>query len=432
MIIASILLIVLALLGVPLFIVIAASAILGFMASEVDLTVIAIEIYRLVDMQALVSIPLFTLAGYVLSESNASQRLVRFIHAIFGWLPGGVAIVALIACAFFTALTGASGVTIVALGALMYPALLQAGYQERFSLGLITSSGSLGLLFPPSIALILYGVIAQQLQVSEPVLIDDLFIAGLLPGLLMLVLLSLWSMWVYKRDVRVSATNGQSDVVNRKEVIAATRAAIWEIPLPIVILGGIFSGYFAISEAATVAVVYVLVVEVLIYKDITFKQLPGIMREAMTLVGAILLILGASLASTNYLIDAEVPTRIFEMIREHIDSKITFLLMLNIFLLVLGMILDIFSALIIMIPILLPIAVGYGIHPIHLGIIFLANMQIGYFTPPVGINLFIASHRFKKPITELYLSTLPYMAILLLAVIIITYWPALTLVFIQD
>lgn len=431
MIIASILLIVLALLGVPLFIVIAASAILGFMASEVDLTVIAIEIYRLVDMQALVSIPLFTLAGYILSESNASQRLVRFIHAIFGWLPGGVAIVALIACAFFTALTGASGVTIVALGALMYPALLQAGYNERFSLGLITSSGSLGLLFPPSIALILYGVIAQQLQVSEPVLIDDLFIAGVMPGLLMLVLLSLWSMWVYKRDVRVSTTNGQSDVVNRKEVIAATRAAIWEIPLPIVILGGIFSGYFAISEAATVAVVYVLVVEVLIYKDITFKQLPEIMREAMTLVGAILLILGASLASTNYLIDAEIPTRIFDAIREHIDSKLTFLLMLNVFLLVLGMILDIFSALIIMIPILLPIAVGYGIHPIHLGIIFLANMQIGYFTPPVGINLFIASHRFKKPITELYLSTLPYMVILLLAVIIITYWPDLTLAFIK-
>ncbi len=432
MIIASILLIVLALLGVPLFIVIAASAILGFMASEVDLTVIAIEIYRLVDMQALVSIPLFTLAGYILSESNASQRLVRFIHAIFGWLPGGVAIVALIACAFFTALTGASGVTIVALGALMYPALLQAGYNERFSLGLITSSGSLGLLFPPSIALILYGVIAQQLQVSEPVLIDDLFIAGLLPGLLMLVLLSLWSMWVYKRDVRVSTTNGQSEVVSRKEVIAATRAAIWEIPLPIVILGGIFSGYFAISEAATVAVVYVLVVEVLIYKDITFKQLPGIMREAMTLVGAILLILGASLASTNYLVDAEIPTRIFDAIREHVDSKLTFLLMLNVFLLVLGMILDIFSALIIMIPILLPIAVGYGIHPIHLGIIFLANMQIGYFTPPVGINLFIASHRFKKPITELYLSTLPYMVILLLAVIIITYWPDLTLVFIKQ
>lgn len=431
MIIASILLVILALLGVPLFIIIAASAILGFMASEVDLTVIAIEIYRLVDMQALLSIPLFTLAGYVLSESNASQRLVRFIHAIFGWLPGGVAIVALIACAFFTALTGASGVTIVALGALMYPALLQAGYKERFSLGLITSSGSLGLLFPPSIALILYGVIAQQLQVSEPVLIDDLFIAGLLPGLLMLVLLSLWSVWVYRKDVRVSAKNSRSGVSDKKEIVAATRAAIWEIPLPVVILGGIFSGYFAISEAAAVAVVYVLVVEVLIYRDISLNQLPGIIREAMTLVGAILLILGASLASTNYLIDAEVPTRIFDAIREHVDSKITFLLMLNVFLLVLGMILDIFSALIIMIPILLPVAVGYGIHPIHLGIIFLANMQIGYFTPPVGINLFIASHRFKKPITELYLSTLPYMGILLLAVVIITYWPDLTLVFVK-
>ncbi|WP_455209457.1 TRAP transporter large permease [Kaarinaea lacus] len=431
MIVASIVLVILALLGAPLFIVIAASAILGFIASEVDLTVVAIEIYRIVDMPALLSIPLFTLAGYVLSESNASQRLVRFINALFGWLPGGVAIVALIACAFFTALTGASGVTIVALGALMYPALQQAGYGERFSLGLITSSGSLGLLFPPSIALILYGVIAQQLQVSEPVLIDDLFIAGLLPGLLMLLLLSLWSMWIYKKDVRVAPKNNNAGMFNRKEIIAATRAGIWEIPLPIVILVGIFSGYFAISEAAAVAVVYVLVVEVLIYKDIPLNKLPGIMRESMILVGAILLILGASLASTNYLIDAEVPTRIFETIREHIDSKLTFLLILNVFLLVLGMILDIFSALIIMIPILLPIAVGYGVHPIHLGIIFLANMQIGYFTPPVGINLFIASHRFNKPITELYLSTLPYMAILMVAVIIITYWPDLTLVFVQ-
>jgi len=432
MIIGIILLIVLALLGVPLFIVIAASAILGFMASGVNPTVVAIEIYRLVDMKALLSIPLFTLTGYILSESNASERLVRLIHAIFGWLPGGVAIVALIACTFFTALTGASGVTIVALGALMYPALLQAGYHDRFSLGLITSSGSLGLLFPPSIALILYGVIAQQLQLPEPLLIDDLFVAGLLPGLLMLLLLSLWSMWFYRKNVRAPvAETGHSKVFDRKEIIASIRGALWEIPLPFVILGGIFSGYFAISEAASVAVVYILIVEVSIYKDISIRQLPGIIREAMTLVGAILLILGASLASTNYLVDAEVPTRIFEAIREHVDNKITFLLMLNLFLLVLGMILDIFSALIIMIPILLPVAIGYGIHPIHLGIIFLANMQIGYFTPPVGINLFIASHRFNKPITELYLSTLPYMGILLIAVIIITYWPGLSLILVQ-
>ncbi|MEJ2179181.1 MAG: TRAP transporter large permease subunit [Gammaproteobacteria bacterium] len=430
MIVASIILVILALMGVPLFLIIATSAILGFMSSEVDLIVVAIEFYRIVEMPALLSIPLFTLAGYVLSESNASQRLVRFIEALFGWLPGGLAIVALVACAFFTALTGASGVTIVALGALMYPALKQGGYSERFSLGLITSSGSLGLLFPPSIALILYGVIAQQLQVSEPVLIDDLFIAGMLPGLLMLALLSLWSMWIYQKDVKpVHIKNNEVGVFDKKELLNATRGAMWEIPLPAVILGGIFSGYFAISEAAAVAVVYVFVVEVLVYKDITLRQLPGIMRESMILVGAILVILSASLASTNYLIDAEVPTRIFNAIQAHVDNKITFLLALNVFLLVLGMILDIFSALVIMVPILLPIAVGYGIHPLHFGVIFLANMQIGYFTPPVGMNLFIASLRFKMPITDLYVSTLTYMAILLIAVIMSTYWPALSLVF---
>ena len=392
MIIASIILLILALMGVPLFIVISASAILGFLSADIDLTVVAIEFYRIVDMPTLLSIPLFTLAGYVLSESDASYRLVRFVDSLFGWMPGGLAIVALIACAFFTALTGASGVTIVALGALMYPALTQGGYSERFSLGLITSSGSLGLLFPPSIALILYGVIVQQLQISEPVLIDDLFLAGMLPGFLMLLLLALWSIWVYKKNVKpIHYKNNSRKLFNTKDLLHATRGAIWEIPLPFLILGGIFSGYFAISEAAAVAVVYVLIVELFIYRDISIKQLPGIMRESMILVGAILVILSASLASTNYLIDAELPTRIFDVIREHVDNKLTFLLALNVFLLLLGMILDIFSALVIMTPILLPIAVGYGIHPVHLGIIFLANMQIGYFTPPVGMNLFIAS-----------------------------------------
>lgn len=431
MLATSLALIVLAIMGVPLFIVILASAMLGFMSAEVDLTVVAIEFYRIVDMPVLVAIPLFTLAGYILSESGASQRLVALIQSLFGWMPGGLAIVSLIACAFFTALTGASGVTIVALGALIYPALKQAGYGDRFSMGLITSSGSLGLLFPPSIALILYGIIAQQLNVSDPILIDDLFLAGLLPGILMLALLSLWSMWVDKQKNKSGAAN-QKTVINFSTIIKSTRDAIWEIPLPFVILGGIFSGYFAISEAAAVAVIYVFIVEVLIYRDISLRQLPEVMREAMILVGAIIVILGASLASTNYLVDAEVPTRLFEVIQEHIDSKITFLLLLNVFLLVLGTMLDIFSALVIMIPILLPIAVGYGIHPIHLGIVFLANMQIGYFTPPIGMNLFIASYRFKKPIIELYLSTIPYMIILLLALAIITYWPALSLTLISS
>ena len=429
MLLASVGLVILALLGVPLFIVIAASAILGFLSSDIDLTVVAIEFYRIVDTPALLSIPLFTLAGYLLSESNASSRLVRVVNALFGWLPGGLAIVALVACAFFTALTGASGVTIVALGALLYPALQQAGYSERFSLGLITSSGSLGLLFPPSIALILYGIVAQQLQLPAPVNIDDLFIAGLLPGILMLALLSLWSMWVYRR--RNKQSNQDHDGVKGQEIIGALREAMWEIPLPFVILGGIFSGVFAISEAAVVAVIYVFIVEVGIHKDVPFKQLPAIVKESMILVGAIMVILGASLASTNYLIDAQVPMQLFESIRAHIDSKLTFLLVVNVFLLLLGMMLDIFSAIVIMVPIMLPIAASYGIHPVHFGIMFLANMQIGYFTPPVGMNLFIASHRFGKPITELYYSTLPYMVILLVAVMIITYWPDLSLVLIS-
>ncbi len=336
-------------------------------------------------------------------------------------MPGGLAVVSLFACAFFTALTGASGATIIALGAILYPAMKQAGYAERFNLGLITSSGSLGLLFPPSIALILYGVIAQQMNLKQSVAIDDLFIAGLLPGLLMLALLIAWSMYKSVSD------KIQTTAFDAKKLLSALAESIWEIPLPIILIGGIYSGYFVVSEAAAVAVLYVLIVDVLILGEIKIKQLPRIMRESMVLVGGVLIILGVSLASTNYLIDTEVPTRLFDFVREHIDSKFTFLILLNIFLLVLGMILDVFSALVIIVPLTLPIAVGYGIHPVHFGIIFLANMQIGYFTPPVGMNLFIASYRFKKPITELYYATIPFMLILFLAVLIITYWPALTM-----
>ena len=417
-----IILILLALLGAPLFSIIGASAIWGFHTEEINLQVIAVEIYRLAEMPILLAIPLFTFAGYVLGESQAPSRMVRMADAVLGWLPGGLAIVALIACALFTAFTGASGVTIVALGALLVPALAKAGYPERFNLGLITTSGSLGLLFAPSLPLILYGVVAQQSALERPVSIDDLFLAGILPGLFMVVMLSLWSMWKQPRGQLTTQFDHQ-------KVVAAVKESIWEIPLPILILGGIYGGYFAVSEAAAVTAVYVLVVEVFIKREIPLRELPRIIRDSMILVGAIILILGVSLASTNYLIDTEVPMQLFESIRAHIDSKWTFLILLNLFLLGLGMMLDIFSALIIIVPIILPIAIGYDIHPVHLGIIFLANMQLGYFTPPVGMNLFIASYRFKKPVMELYLATLPFFFILLVAVLVITYWPELSLVF---
>ncbi len=417
---AAPILLLLAILRTPLFVVIALSAMLGFYSRDVDLSVISIEVYRLAEMPVLVAIPLFTLAGYLLGEGQASTRLVNLTNAWLGWMPGGLAIVAIFACALFTAFTGASGITIIALGGLLYPALKQAGYLESFNLGLLTSSGSLGLLFAPSLPLILYGVVAQQLDLDQPVSISDLFLAGIFPGLLMLVMLSLYAM-MQPRD------RSQRKSFNAREALRATLDAKWEIPLPLVVLGGIYGGYFAVSEAAAVTAVYVLVVEMLIIREIGLRELPRIMRDSMVLVGGILIIVGVSLASTNYLIDAEVPERLFAFIQQHVDDRLTFLILLNLFLLALGMMLDIFSAIVIIVPIVLPIAVGYGIHPLHLGIIFLANMQLGYFTPPVGMNLFIASYRFDKPVMTLYRATIPFFLVLLVAVLIITYWPALSL-----
>ena len=424
--IGAVLLIALALIGAPLFAIIVSFALLGFHAEEVDLQVVTIEIYRLAEMPILLAIPLFTFAGYLLGESNAPHRLVRLTNALLGWLDGGLAIVALVACALFTAFTGASGVTIVALGALLYPALREAKYPDRFSLGLVTTSGSLGLLFAPALPLILYGIVAQQMNVAPPVRIEDLFAAGLIPGLMMVVMLSAYAIWVVRGRTKVR------EAFTWKEALGAIREAGWEIPLPIVILGGIYSGTFALSEAAAVTAVYALIVEVGIRREISLTKLPEVMRESMILVGAIMIILGVSLASTNYLIDSEVPSRLFELVRARVHSPFVFLILLNVFLLSLGMVLDIFSAIVIMVPIILPIAIGYGVHPVHLGIIFLANMQIGYITPPVGMNLFISSHRFERPVIEVYRATIPFFIILLISVLLITYVPAISLLLVPD
>lgn len=424
-ILVPLILLLLALMGAPLFTVIAASAMWGFWQTDIDLQVMAVEIYRVAEMPVLIAIPLFTFAGYLMGESKAPQRLVRMTDAFLGWMPGGLAIVALVACALFTAFTGASGVTIVALGALLVPALQKAGYKENFSLGLVTTSGSLGLLFAPSLPLILYGVIAQQMSLDIPVGIDDLFLAGILPGVLMLTALSLYSAWQSRDLPKTDKT------FDKAEAWAAIKDSVWEIPLPFVVLGGIYGGFFAVSEAAAITAFYVLIVTVVIRREISLTQLPVVMRDSMKLVGAILLILAVSLASTNYMIDAGIPEQIFATIQAHVSDAFTFLLLLTVFLLILGMMLDIFSAIVIMIPIILPIAVQYGIHPVHLGILFLANMQLGYFTPPVGMNLFIASFRFNKPVMTLYRATLPFFFILLATVLIITYWPGLSLMLIE-
>lgn len=415
-------LILLAALGAPLFAILGAIALLGFHLAGQEGIAVAVEFYRLSDMPALIAIPLFTLAGYILAESRTPQRLVRLTNALVGWLPGGLAIVAVLACTLFTAFTGATGVTIIALGAVLYPALRQARYGEKFSLGLLTASGSLGLLLVPSMPLILYGVVAQQFQTSPPVSIDALFRAGVLPCLLMVVMLGLYSAW-HVRDV------ARPPPPPPGELWAAVKDAVWEIPLPFVILAGIYSGKLAASEAAAATALYVLVVTVLIRREIRLAQLPEVIRHAMVLVGGILVILGFSLALTNWLIDAEVPEKLFQFLRTHIpeSNPFLFLLALNLFLLVFGMLLEGFPAIILLVPLVLPVALRYGIDPVHLGIIFLANLQLGIFLPPLGINLYIASARFRQPVMTLVRAAVPFFLIMLAATLIITYWPGLSL-----
>jgi tripartite ATP-independent transporter DctM subunit len=406
------------LIGVPVFIVICGLAVYLFFISGIDLSAIIIEMHRMATTPVLVAIPLFTFAGYLLSESGAPKRLIRLSNAVLGWLPGGLAVIALISCAIFTALTGATGLTIIALGGILLPAMTRGKYPEVFSLGLLTTSGTLGLLFPPSLPLIIYAIVAK-------VRIDQLFIAGIIPGILLVVLLSVFSI------NRAVSNNIPKTRFQISEILSAIKAAVWELPLPLVVLGGIYSGKFAVSEAAAITAVYVLIVEIFIYRDIRWKDLPEIMKKSMVLVGAVLIILGAAMGLTNYLIDAEIPMQMLEFFKLHIESKILFLIVLNIFLLAVGCTMGIFSALVVVVPLLSPIAQAYGIDPIHLGIIFLANLEIGASIPPLGINLFIASIRFERPVLKLYVASLPFIAILLIALALITYIPWMSLVLLK-
>jgi C4-dicarboxylate transporter DctM subunit len=405
------------LIGIPIFVVITGLTLYLFFSSQIDISAIIIEMHRMATTPVLVAIPLFTFAGYLLSESGAPKRLIRLSNALLGWLPGGLSVIALVTCAVFTALTGATGLTIIALGGILMPAMMRGRYSENFSMGLLTTSGTLGLLFPPSLPLIIYAIVAN-------VRIDHLFIAGILPGILLVVLLSAFSMY---RSVRTDVPKTKFKL---NEVGIAIRESLWELPLPVVVLGGIYSGYFAVSEAAAITAVYVLLAEVVIYRDIRLRQLPEIMKKSMVLVGVILIILGAAMGLTNYLIDAEIPMQLLDFFKAHIENPILFLVVLNIFLLAVGCTMGIFSALVVVVPLFTPLAAAYGIDPIHLGIIFLANLEIGASIPPLGINLFIASMRFDKPVLQLYVASLPFIAILLLALAIITYLPWLSLVLI--
>jgi C4-dicarboxylate transporter, DctM subunit len=412
-----------ALLGVPMFVVFGALAMLAYQYSGIDFSVVIGELTRMTSMPMLQALPMFALAGYVLAGSRASERLLRISRSAFGWMPGGLAMVCIVTCTFMTAFTGASGVTIVALGGLLLPALLKDGYREKAALGLVTSGGNMGVLFVPSLPLILYAIIAQP--ISGEVTIDALFRAGVLPGLLAVGVLCAYGIWA---GVRAKIPRRP---FAPRELGKALWEAKWELPLPFVVLGGIYSGVLVASEAAVITAAYVMVVEVLINREIPIHKLTLIIRDTVVLVGGVLLILGMGMAITNFLIDEEVPQLILEWVGTRITHPILFLIALNCFLLVVGCIMDIYTATVVIVPLLAPLASRYGIDPVHLAIIFLANLAIGYSTPPVGMNLFIAAMRLNKPLMKLAAASLALMGLMLGVLLLITYWPALSLTLVK-
>ena len=402
--------------GLPIFILLASLSIFFFLsepsewATNYDLiSTISDSAYRIVVSPTLAAIPIFTLAGYILAESNISERLIRFFKSSLGWLPGSTVLIVVLLCAFFTALTGGSGVTILALGAILYPILIHDGYSKQFSLGIITTAGSLGLLFPPSLPAIIYSVTAG----INPL---ELFKQALIPAIFLMSIMFFYGL--YKRP--------KSKTVERfvfKDAFETAKIAKWEIAIPLLIILSLFSGFATLVESAALLVLYVLTVELYIFKDISLKNLPKIIIDCSTLVGGVLIILGFAMGFTGYLVDAQIPLKILNFVQSTISSKIIFLLALNILLLIVGCLMDVFSAIIVVVPLIAPLATYFGIDPFHLAIIFIANLELGYITPPVGMNLYLSSYRFNKDMPTIYNATLPFFFIRLIGVLFITYIP---------
>ena len=402
-------------LGGPIFTILGGAAVFLFLIDGVPAAAVPVETYRLTVSATLPAIPLFTLAGFLLAQGGTSKRLLRVFRAFLGWLPGGTAIVAAVSCAFFTVLTGGSGVTILALGGLLFQALRADHYRERFSLGLLTASGSLGILFPPALPLILYAIVAD-------ISIPDLFVGSMVPGLLMLGLVAAWGV----REGTLTGAGRQP--FEWRELFAALWEGKWELLLPVVVLVAIFGGFATIIEAAALTALYAFLVQFVIVREVSLtKDLRPILTESLVLVGGVLIILAVALGFTNYMVDAQIASSVVEWVQEYIQSPLTFLLCLNLILLVVGCLMDIFSAIMVVVPLIVPLGAAYGIDPIHLGVIFVANLELGYLTPPVGLNLFLAAYRFERPLLQIWRAAIPMLLILAVGVLLITYIPAFSL-----
>lgn len=401
--------------GMPLFAAMGGAALLFFWGDGTPANAVPGEAFRLTTSPMLPAIPLFALGGYLLAEGGASRRLTRLFTALFSWMPGGLAIVTTLVLAFFTPLTGASGVTILSMGGVLLPVLVGARYAESTAIGLVTVSGSIGLLFFPSLPVFLYAFYAN-------VPFERLFVGGLLPGVLLVIVVAGWA-----------AAQGWSRGAVRtrfelRESASAVWEAKWDLALPALVLGGVIAGIVTLVEAAAFTVLYALAFECFVHRTLSLSgDIPRVVVECATLIGGFMIILGVALGFTNYLVVAEIPTKALEWTQARIESPIVFLLALNVFLILVGALMDIYSAIVIVVPLILPLASAYGVNPVHLAVIFLANMELGYLMPPMGENLFLSSYRFKQPLLRIYRFTLPYTAMLLVAVLLITYLPWLSL-----
>jgi tripartite ATP-independent transporter DctM subunit len=406
-------------LGTPVFVAMAALALFFFFRDGLPVTAVTAEVYRLISSPTLPAIPLLTACGYVLAESDASLRLLRFFKSLLGWMPGGLAVIVIAVCALFTTFTGGSGITVIAIGGLVLPMLLKDGYPEDFSLGLVTAAGSLGLLFPPSLPVILYSVVAGTRDQNVPA--DALYLAGLLPGLLMIAMVAAYA-------VRRGQTLGiPRQSFHAAEVAKATWEAKWELSLPVFVVGLFMTGKTSMVETAALAFVYAMVVECFVTKDLhVFRTLPTALVKSSVLAGSVLILLSAAMGITSYIVDAQIPDTLVTWVRTHIESRWVFLLALNGLLIIVGCLVDIFSAIVVLAPLLVPMAAAFGVHPVHLGVIFLANLELGYLTPPVGLNLYLAASRFNKPLTTVVRTVLPFLLIMAVAVLLITYVPQLS------